>query len=226
MGYWKERTERVIGSEAACRLASSRVAVFGLGGVGGHAVEALARSGVGAIDLIDKDTVDETNINRQMCALHSTVGKRKTEVLRERILDINPECRVTVHDMFFLPQNADEIDFSLFDYVIDAVDTVTAKLCIVEKAKAAGTPVICSMGTGNRLDPSKLYITDLQKTRDDPLARDVRRELRKRGIEHVKCVCSSEIPVKCGQTPGSVAFVPACAGMLLASAAVRDIIQE
>lgn len=215
-----------MGSGAAKRLASSRVAVFGLGGVGGHAVEALARSGVGAIDIVDKDIFEETNLNRQLGALRSTLGKRKTEVFKERILDINPECTVTVHDMFYFPENADEIDLSVFDYVIDAVDTVTAKICLVERAMAAGTPIICSMGTGNRLDPSKLFVTDIQKTKDDPLARDVRKALRQRGINHVKCVCSSELPVKCGHTPGSTAFVPAAAGLLLASEAVKDIIYK
>ena len=216
----------IMGSGAICRLASSRVAVFGLGGVGGHAAEALARSGVGAIDLIDKDVFEETNLNRQLGALRSTLGKRKTEVLRERILDINPECAVTVHDMFYLPDSAPEIDLSVFDYVIDAVDTVTAKICLVERAISAGTPVICSMGTGNRTDPSKLFVTEIRKTKDDPLARDMRKALRQRNIDHVKCVCSSELPVKCGAVPGSTAFVPAAAGLLLASEAVRDIIQD
>ena len=222
---WLGRTEMITGSGALARLAVSRVAVFGLGGVGGHAVEALARSGIGALDLIDMDTVEETNLNRQLAALRSTVGKRKTEVLKERVLDINPDCRVTVHDLFYLPETAAAIDLSAYDFVVDAIDNMTAKLFLAEETGKLGVPLIASMGTGNRLDPSALCVTDISKTHDDPLAKNMRTGLRKRGIVHLPVVWSSEIPAKTGaQTPGSAAFVPAAAGLLLASYVVRSII--
>jgi len=209
------------------RLASSRVAVFGLGGVGGHCAEALARAGIGALDLIDMDTVDDTNRNRQLAALTSTAGKRKTEVLKERVLDINPECAVTVHDLFYLPETASAIDLSVYDYVADAIDNMTAKLFLAEETKKLGIPLIASMGTGNRLDPSKLQVVDIAKTHDDPLAKNMRVGLRKRGIEHLTVVWSSEIPVKTGDaTPGSTPFVPAAAGLLLASHVVRGLIRK
>lgn len=224
MKNWQERTQRIMGSEALSRLAEAHVAVFGLGGVGGHASEALARAGVGALSLIDMDTVDETNLNRQLVALRSTIGRNKTDVLAERIADIDPGCRVTKYTMFYLPETADAIDISRFDYVIDAVDTVAAKICLVEKAREAGVPIICSMGTGNRLDPSKLTVTDISKTSVDPLAKVMRVELRKRGIEHLPVVFSEELPVKTGtRAPGSGPFVPAAAGLLLASHAVREL---
>ena len=224
MKNWQERTERIMGSEALCRLAEAHVAVFGLGGVGGHAAEALARAGVGALSLIDMDTVDETNLNRQLVALRSTIGRNKTDVLAERIADIDPDCRVTKYTMFYLPETADAIDISRFDYVIDAVDTVAAKICLVEKSREAGVPIICSMGTGNRLDPSKLMVTDIGRTSGDPLAKAVRVELRKRGIEHLPVVFSEELPVKTGtRAPGSAPFVPAAAGLLLASHVVREL---
>ena len=224
MENWKERTERIMGSAALETLAEKRVAVFGLGGVGGHAAEALARAGVGAIDLIDRDTVDETNRNRQLAALISTVGKAKTDVMRERILDINPECRVTTHHLFYLPETAAEIDVSDFDFIIDAIDNVTAKLCLIERAKAAGVPLICSMGTGNRLDPSKLIVTDISKVTGDPLAKIMRKELKDRGLGHLTVVASTELPVKTGtRSPGSSPFVPAAAGLLLASYVVREL---
>lgn len=224
MENWKERTERIMGSAALETLAEKRVAVFGLGGVGGHAAEALARAGVGAIDLIDRDTVDETNRNRQLAALISTVGKAKTDVMRERILDIDPECRVTTHHLFYLPETAAEIDVSDFDFIIDAIDNVTAKLCLIERAKAAGVPLICSMGTGNRLDPSKLIVTDISKVTGDPLAKIMRKELKDRGLEHLTVVASTELPVKTGtRSPGSSPFVPAAAGLLLASYVVREL---
>ena len=224
MKNWQERTERIMGGEALSRLAEAHVAVFGLGGVGGHAAEALARAGVGALSLIDMDTVDETNLNRQLVALRSTIGRNKTDVLAERIADIDPDCRVTKYTMFYLPETADAIDISRFDYVIDAVDTVAAKICLVEKAREAGVPIICSMGTGNRLDPSKLTVTDISKTSVDPLAKVMRVELRKRGIEHQPVVFSEELPVKTGtRAPGSASFVPAAAGLLLASHVVREL---
>lgn len=224
MENWKERTERIMGSAALETLAEKRVAVFGLGGVGGHAAEALARAGVGAIDLVDRDTVDETNRNRQLVALISTVGKAKTDVMRERILDIDPECRVTTHHLFYLPETAAEIDVSDFDFIIDAIDNVTAKLCLIERAKAAGVPLICSMGTGNRLDPSKLIVTDISKVTGDPLAKIMRKELKDRGLGHLTVVASTELPVKTGtRSPGSSPFVPAAAGLLLASYVVREL---
>lgn len=221
----------MLGSEPLKRLASARVAVFGVGGVGGHAAEALARSGVGAIDLIDKDTVEETNRNRQAVALCSTIGLLKTEVMKERILDINPECRVTCHNIFYLPENAEQFDLSVYDFILDAIDTVSAKLCLAVFAGQCGVPLIASMGTGNRMDPSKLTVTDISETSGDPLARNVRRELRKRGIDHLPVVFSLEPPVKAvdpltGEhtfTPGSSAFVPAAAGLLMASYAVRKL---
>lgn len=231
MELWKRRTEMIMGSEALLRLASSRVAVFGIGGVGGHAAESLARAGVGAIDLIDMDCVEETNINRQAVAARSTLGRMKTEVMRDRILDISPDCFVTCHNLFYLPEMADGFDLSVYDYVIDAIDTVTAKLCLIEHARGAGVPIISSMGTGNRLDPSKLMITDIMKTCDDPLAAVMRRELKKRGIYHLDVVFSEEHPVKPAvadsdenhRTPGSSPFVPAAAGLLLSSYVVRKL---
>lgn len=240
MKHWQTRTEMILGSEALTRLASSRVAVFGVGGVGGHAAEALARSGIGSIDLIDMDDVEETNLNRQAVALHSTIGRMKTEVMRDRILDINPECRVTCHNIFYLPEMADSFDLSGYDYIIDAVDTVTAKLCLIEHAQKAGIPILCCMGTGNRLDPSKLSVTDLWLTTGDPLAKIMRHELKKRGITKLSVVSSAELPIKPRKAedapevseesttgrnaPGSSAFVPAAAGLLLASKVVRDLI--
>jgi len=224
---WLSRMEKVIGSGALERLAVCRVAVFGLGGVGGHCAEALARSGIGALDIIDMDTVDETNLNRQLVALKSTIGKRKTEVLKERILDINPDCKVTVHDLFYLPETASAIDLSSYDYVVDAIDNMTAKLFLAEETKRLGIPMIASMGTGNRMDPSKLMVTDIAKTHDDPLAKNMRTGLRKRGMEHLPVVWSSEIPVKTEDpTPGSGPFVPAAAGLLLASYVVGSLAGE
>lgn len=228
-----ERTERLLGAQAMERLASSRVAVFGVGGVGGHAVEALARSGVGAIDVIDKDTVDLTNLNRQAIATEDTLGESKVEAMRRRILSINPRCSVTTHECFFLPETADGFDFSEYDYVVDAVDTVTAKLQIVTQAKECGTPVISCMGTGNKLDPTALQVADISKTSVCPLAKVMRKELRKRGISHLKVVYSQESPITpaCGadtegarrSSPGSVAFVPSVAGLIIAGEVVKDL---
>ena len=222
---WLARTEKVIGSGALERLASARVAVFGLGGVGGHCVEALARSGIGALDIIDMDTVDETNLNRQLAALRSTVGRRKTDVLKERVLDINPACRVTAYDLFYLPETAGAVDLSVYDFVVDAIDNMTAKLFLAEETGRLGVPLIACMGTGNRMDPSALTVTDIAKTHDDPLAKNMRVGLRKRGIAHLPVVWSSEIPVKTEDAvPGSGPFVPAAAGILLASHVVRELI--
>lgn len=257
------RTRRLLGDAAMERLAKCRVAVFGVGGVGGYVVEALARSGVGALDLCDKDAVDVTNLNRQIIALGSTVGRLKVEVAAERVRDINPECRVTVYPLFYLPETAGAFDFTQYDYVVDAVDTVTAKLMLIEQAKAAGVPIISSMGAGNKLDPTAFRVADVFETSVCPLAKVMRRECRKRGIEHLKVVYSTEEALKplpenepdggqgatendrgavendrgltaeslqeaagtgrIKQSPGSVAFVPAVAGLILAGEVVKDL---
>ena len=221
-----ERTARLVGDEKALSLSRKRVAVFGVGGVGGHVVEALARAGVGAIDLIDHDTVSPTNLNRQLIALHSTIGQLKVEVMKARIWDINPECRVTVHPLFYLPENAGTFDLSQYDYVADAIDTVSAKLALIEGCHRAGTPIISAMGAGNKLDPCAFMISDIQKTSVCPLARVMRRELRKRGIEHLKVVYSQEealTPAGDKRTPGSVSFVPGAAGLAMAGAILKDL---
>ena len=242
------RTELLLGEEGIEKLSKARVAVFGIGGVGGYVTEALCRSGVGALDLIDHDTVSVTNLNRQVIALHSTVGQFKTDVMEKRLRDINPDVKITVHKCFYLPETKDQFDFSVYSYVVDAVDTVTAKLLLAEEAKKAGVPLISSMGTGNKLDPSKLQVSDVFETSVDPLARVMRRELRKRGIDHLKVVWSTEEPrkplldartirmmegspvpeesVRLKDIPGSSAFVPAAAGLLIASEVVRDLIKE
>ena len=229
------RTERLLGQEAMEKLQKARVAVFGIGGVGGYVVEALARCGVGALDIIDNDRVSLSNRNRQIIALASTAGLDKVDVMEKRIHEINPECRVTAHNCFFLPETAGEFDFSQYDYVVDAVDTVTAKIAIIRAAKEAGVPVVSSMGTGNKLDPSRFRVSDISVTSIDPLARVMRRELKKRGIEGVKVVWSDEkpvVPLDLGDEalpegkrsiPGSIAFVPPVAGLILAGEVVRDI---
>ena len=233
---WLSRTEKLIGKDALDVLAGSRVAVFGAGGVGSFVIEALARSGVGAIDVIDNDQVSLSNLNRQLIATLDTVGKDKTQVVRERIASINPDCRVTGHRMFFLPENADDFDFTAFDYVVDAIDTVAGKLAIIEKCSALGIPVISSMGTGNKKDASFLRITDLSNTYGDALARVMRKELRARGIEHHTVVFSPEEPIKPLQTetpppgrrsvPGSLVWVTATAGMLLSQHIVLSLINQ
>lgn len=233
------RTEMLLGQEALEKLENAHVAVFGIGGVGGYVAEALARSGVGKFDLIDNDTVALSNINRQIIALHSTVGQYKADVMKERILDINPKAEVTVHKCFFLPENSGEFDFSQYTYIVDAIDTVTAKLELIIQAQKAGVPIISSMGTGNKLDPTKLEVTDIYKTEVCPLARVMRAELKKRGIKKLKVVYSKEQPVKrpkkdekqinAGNTerikdvPGSVAFVPSVAGLIIAGQVILDI---
>ena len=228
------RTERLLGSEAMEKLKHSRVAVFGIGGVGGYVCEALARSGVGALDLIDSDRVSESNINRQIIATEETVGRYKTEVMAERIRSIHPEAEVRTYDCFFLPENAEEFPFADYDYVVDAVDTVTAKIALILKAQEHGIPVISSMGTGNKLDPSRFRVADIYETKVCPLAKVMRRELRRRGVEHLKVVYSEEEPrrplaeqsVPGGRkkdVPGSVAFVPPVAGLIIAGAVVRDL---
>lgn len=232
------RTQMLLGEDAMERLAMSRVAVFGLGGVGGHVVEALARTGIGALDLIDNDTVALSNLNRQIIATENTLGELKTEAAKARVLSVNPNCRVTLHNCFFLPENADTYDFSAFDYVVDAIDTVSGKLAIIEKALAAGVPVISSMGTGNKLNPAMLTVSDISETSYDPLARVMRRELKKRGITSLKVVWSREKALTPAappgeadkpsgsrrSTPGSTPFVPGCAGLILASEVVRDLL--
>lgn len=223
-----ERTERLLGAAAVEKLAGSRVAVFGIGGVGGYVAEALARSGVGALDLIDRDRVSESNLNRQIIALRSTIGRYKTEVMRERILDINPKASVRIHNCFYLPETAEMFDFSEYDYVVDAIDTVTGKIQLILQAQAAKVPVISAMGAGNKLNPAAFEVADLYQTSVCPLARVMRRELRRRGVESLKVVYSREQPrealVDGERTPGSVAFVPPAAGLLLAGEVVRDLI--
>ena len=225
------RTRLVFGDDAMARLNAARVAVFGAGGVGGYIIEALARSGIGAVDIIDKDTVAESNLNRQIIALHSTVGRYKADIAAERVRDINPECRVTAHKVFFLPENRDTFDFSQFDYIADAIDTVTAKLALIECANAAGVPIISCMGTGGKTDPTRLEVADIYATSVCPLARVMRTECRKRGIKALKVVYSREEPIKSGITdpdtgkavPGSTAFVPSAAGLIIASRICADI---
>lgn len=228
------RTEFIFGKEGMERLAGARVAVFGIGGVGGHAVEALARSGIGALDLIDNDKVALTNINRQMVALLSTVGKYKVDVAEARIKDISPDCIVRTYRTFFMPDTADEFDFSQYDYVIDAIDTVTGKIEIIMRAKQAGVPVISSMGAGNKVDPTAFEVTDIYKTSVCPLARVMRREMKKRGVKSLKVVYSTEEAIKpTGDTcedkgvrrslPGSNAFVPSVAGLIIAGEVIKDI---
>nr|WP_294524410.1 tRNA threonylcarbamoyladenosine dehydratase [uncultured Blautia sp.] len=244
------RTQLLLGKEAMDKLQQSRVAVFGIGGVGGYTVEALVRSGVGAVDLIDDDKVCLTNLNRQIIATRSTVGKYKVDVMRDRILDINPKVEVNVHKCFYLPETKDEFDFSQYSYVVDAVDTVTAKLQLVMEAKEAGVPIISSMGAGNKLDPSAFQVADIYKTSVCPLAKVMRRELKKRGIKKLKVVYSQEQPTrpledmsiscrnhcicppgaahKCTERrdiPGSVAFVPSVVGLIIAGEVIKDLVK-
>ena len=242
------RTELLLGKEAMDKLQNSRVAVFGIGGVGGYVCEALVRSGIGAFDLIDDDKVCLTNLNRQIIATRKTVGQYKTEVMRDRILEINPKAEVRIHNCFYLPENAADFDFSEYDYVVDAVDTVTAKLDIIMRAKEAGVPVISSMGAGNKLDPTKFQVADIYDTTICPLARVMRRELRKRNVKDLKvvfsteksirpledmsiscrtnCICPPGAKHKCTERrdiPGSVAFVPSVAGLIIAGEVVKDL---
>ena len=219
------RGASLVGEDGIARLRASRVAVFGVGGVGGFAAEALARSGVGALDLIDHDTVSPSNINRQIIALHSTVGRKKVEVMAERIADICPDTVVRTFDTFYLPETAHLFDFSIYDYVVDAIDTVSGKIALVMQAKAAGTPIICAMGAGNKTDPSAFRVADISQTKVCPLAKVMRVELRKRGITDVKVVYSEEpplIPLEEG-VPGSLAFVPSAAGLMMAGTVVMDL---
>lgn len=226
------RTAALLGDDAVARLSRAHVAVFGIGGVGGYVCEALARSGVGALTLFDRDTVSRSNLNRQIIALHSTLGRPKVEVMRERILDINPAARVETCHIFYSPENADQFDLSRYDFIADCIDTVSAKVELICRAAAAGTPLIASMGTGNKLDPTRLTVTDLAKTEGCPLARVMRYELRKRGITHLPVVFSDEpsaqkqaTPAEAGRrsTPASSAFVPSAAGLIIAAEIVKRL---
>jgi len=239
------RTRLLVGDDPMDRLANAKVAVFGVGGVGGYCIEALARAGVGTLHLYDDDTVSESNLNRQIVALHSTIGLPKAEVMAQRVRDINPNCDVKAIRMFYLPQNADAVDFSQYDYVIDCIDTVAAKLDIVSRCNTLQVKIISAMGSGNKLDPAAFVVTDISKTEGCPLARVMRKELRKRGINHLKVVYSKEEPLSPARpmdaeppvtasetrpgstarrdTPGSISFVPAAAGLVLASAVIRDL---
>ena len=229
------RTAMLLGEEAIAKLQNARVAVFGIGGVGGYTVEALARAGIGHLDLIDNDCVSLSNINRQLLATHSTVGMPKVEAAKQRILDINPSCQVMTHQIFYTPETGNQFDFTQYDYIVDAIDTVTGKLALVQNAHAAGTPIICCMGTGNKLDASAFQVADISKTSMCPLARIMRKELSKRGIKHLKVVYSQEealIPTGWEeeaaalgkrQIPGSVSFVPGAAGLILAGEVIKDI---
>ena len=233
-----QRTEMLLGEAAMERLFKARVAVFGIGGVGGYVVEALARSGVGTLDLIDNDIVSLSNLNRQIIATHDVIGRPKVEVAKERMLSINPEAVVNAHQIFYLPDTPSSLNFKDYDYVVDAIDTVTGKIGLVMEAQKAGVPIICSMGTGNKLDPSALRVADIYQTSVCPLARVMRRELKKRGVEALKVVYSRETPVEPysnspafagmpasekNAVPGSTAFVPVAAGLILAGQVVRDL---
>lgn len=227
------RTAYVYGENAIEKLNNSRVAIFGVGGVGGYICEALCRAGVGHIDIFDRDTVSLSNINRQIIALHSTVGRPKVEVMKERMLDINPDCEINAYNVFYLPENADEFDLSVYDYIADAVDTVAAKLEIAERAYKSGVPVISAMGAGNKTDPTRFEIADINDTTVCPLARVMRRELKARRIKKYKVVYSKEEPRKSGVTdpesgkaiPGSLSFVPSAMGLIMASAIVNDLLK-
>lgn len=226
------RTEMLLGAEYMEKLRKARVAVFGVGGVGGYIVEALARSGIGALDLIDNDTVALSNINRQIIATHKTIGGYKVDVAKERVAEINPECEVRVYKTFYLPENSDEFDFSQYDYVADAIDTVAGKIALAEAADKAGVPIISAMGAGNKLNPTGFEVADIYKTSVCPLAKVMRKELKKRGVRGLKVVYSKEEPITPSktdevtgkrQTAGSVAFVPSVVGLIMAGEIIKDI---
>lgn len=237
MGNKFDRTKRLLGTDAMEKLNNSHVAVFGIGGVGGHAVEALVRSGIGKITIVDSDEVAESNINRQLIATTKTVGLKKVDVMKEHLLEINPEVKIDKHCCFFLPETRAQFDFSQYDYVIDAVDTVTAKIALVEACEEAGVPIVSSMGAGNKLDPTAFEVTDIYKTSVCPLAKVMRKELKARGVKHLKVVYSKEIPLEPIEdqdfisdekrarraTPGSIAFVPSVAGLILAGEVIKDL---
>ncbi len=226
------RSEMILGENSTENLSGKKVILFGLGGVGSYTAEALARAGIGSITLVDNDTVSVTNINRQLCALHSTIGKPKVEVVKDRILDINPDCKVTTLQKFYLPENADEFHLSEYDYIADAIDTVSAKIDLAVKSQTLGIPLIACMGTGNKLDPSLFRISDIFKTSGCPLCRVMRTEMRKRGVKKLNVVWSPEEPVKPAQTseetckrqtPGSLPFVPGAAGLIMAGKIILDL---
>lgn len=234
------RTELLLGKEAIKQLEKAHIAIFGIGGVGGYVVEALVRSGIKTFDLIDNDTVCLTNLNRQIIATHQTLGQYKVDVMKERILSINPECKVTTYKCFYLPETANTFDFGQYDYIVDAIDTVTAKLQLVVEANRVGTPIISSMGTGNKLNPTELEVTDIYKTSVCPLAKVMRKELKKRNIKHLKVVFSKEQPIITTEkellneesqhtnrrsVPGSSAFVPSVAGLIIASEVIKDLVK-
>ncbi len=230
------RSEMMFGKDAMEKLSSSRVAVFGIGGVGGYVVEALVRGGVGAIDLIDNDTVSVSNINRQIIATHKTVGQCKVDVAKQRCIEINPNVFVETHNVFFTDETASQFDFSKYDYVVDAIDTVAGKLCLVQEAQKVGTPIISSMGAGNKFDPTAFSVADIYKTSVCPLAKVMRRECKKRGIKKLKCVYSTELPIKPSESdekptasrrtlPGSNSFVPPTVGLIIAGEVIKDIIK-
>ena len=231
------RTQILLGDAAMEKLQRARVAVFGIGGVGGYTAEALIRSGIGAIDLIDPDNVSITNINRQLFATHSNVGKQKVEVAKARLLDINPQADIRLHPVFYTPETADQFDFTRYDYIVDAIDTVTGKLCLAERAFAVGTPIISCMGAGNKLDGTAFQVADISKTTICPLARVMRKELKKRGIHHMKVVFTTEEAIKPvgaeeeaaaigkRQIPGSTSYIPGIAGLLLAGEVIQDLIK-
>ncbi|MBQ3028218.1 MAG: tRNA threonylcarbamoyladenosine dehydratase [Lachnospiraceae bacterium] len=223
-----ERTAYLIGEDGVALLEKKHVALFGVGGVGGYVAEALGRAGVGTLTLVDKDTVSVSNINRQIIATYDTVGLRKTEVMATRLRSINPEIRVECRDCFFLPDTAEEFDFTEYDYVVDAVDTVTAKLELVKRAQEVGVPILSCMGTGNKLDPGRFEIADISETSVCPLAKVMRRELKKRGISRLKVLYSQEEPIKheAGAVPGSISFVPPVAGLMIAGEVIKDLLRE
>lgn len=226
------RTELLFSKEKMDKLAKAKVIVFGVGGVGGHLAEALARSGIGHIAIVDKDDVEASNINRQLVALHSTIGKSKVEVLKERLLDINPDLVVEAYQKFYLPENEEEFDLSKYDYVIDAVDNMSAKISLVVRANKLGVPIISALGAGNKLDPTRLEVSDIYKTSVDPLAKILRHELKKRDIKHLKVVYSKEEPIKVNELnernraiTGSTSFVPSSMGLIIASEVIKDLIK-
>lgn len=230
-----ERTELLIGKEGIAKLTEARIVVFGIGGVGGYAVEALARSGVGFIDLFDSDVICLSNLNRQIIATHKTIGRYKVDVCKERILDINPQAVVNACRVFYSQENSNDIDLSVYDYVIDAIDTVSSKIELIIKAKEAKVPVISSMGAGNKMNPSAFLVDDIYKTSVCPLAKVMRKELKDRGVENLKVVYSKEPPIKPGRVndtesgrpvPGSNAFVPPAAGLVIASEVIKDLISK